>query len=99
MQFIQKFKGHTKEVTKTFARPFNGMEVEVGDIKFSVMEASIAAAMEIPQEEERWFKNKEFDERVWRIIFHNLSMDITVFKRGIHVSALEEKWTRLLLII
>ena len=75
------------------------MEVEVGDLKFSVTEASIAAATELPQEEERWFKNKYFDERAWMIILRNPGMDITVFKRGIPVSTLEEKWTSLLLII
>jgi len=75
------------------------VEVEVGDLKFSVTEASIAAATELPQEEERWFKNKYFDERAWMIILRNPGMDITVFKRGIPVSTLEEKWTSLLLII
>ena len=29
LQFIQKFRGYNKEVTKTFARSFNGVEVEV----------------------------------------------------------------------
>ena len=99
LQFIQKFKGHNKEVTKTFARSFNGVEVEIGDIKFLVTEESIAAATKLPQEGERWFKNKNFDERAWRIILHNPGMDITIFKRGIPVSALEEKWTSLLFII
>lgn len=48
LQFIQKFRGHNKEFTKTFARSFNDMEVEFGDIKFSVTEASIAAVTELP---------------------------------------------------
>lgn len=48
LQFIHKFRGYNKEVTKTFAGSFNGMEVEVGDLKFSVTEASIAAATELP---------------------------------------------------
>ena len=68
LQFIQKFRGYNKEVTKTFARSFNGVEVEVGDLKFSITEASIAAATELPQEGERWFTNKSFDKRAWRII-------------------------------
>jgi len=45
---FQKFKGHNKEVTKTFARSFNGMEVEIGDIKFPVTESSIVAATKLP---------------------------------------------------
>jgi len=31
-------------VTKAFARSFNGLEVEIGDLKFTVNEATIAAA-------------------------------------------------------
>jgi len=68
LRFIQKFRGYNKEITKTFARSFNGVEVEVGDLKFSVIEASIVAAMELPQEGERWFKNKIFYEGAWRVI-------------------------------
>ena len=99
LQFIQKFKGYNKEVMKTFARSFDGMEVEVGDLKFSVTEASIATAAELPHVGEWWFKNKSFDNKAWRVILHNPSMDITIFKCGIPVSALEEKWGSLLLII
>lgn len=63
LQFIKKFKGHHKEVTKVFARSFNGAEVEIGDIKFTVTESSIAIATKLSQEGERWFKNKDFDEK------------------------------------
>lgn len=89
LQFIQKFRGYNKEVTKKFARSFNGVEVEVGDIKFSITEAFITTATELPREGERWFKNKNFDERAWRIILRNPGMDITIFKRGIPVSTLK----------
>lgn len=34
LKFIKKFNGHHKEVTKTFARSFDGVEVEIGDIRF-----------------------------------------------------------------
>ena len=47
LRFIQKFRGYHKEVTKAFARSFNGLEVEVGDLKFVVNEASIAIATEL----------------------------------------------------
>ena len=44
LQFLEKFSGFHKEVTKTFARSFNGAEVEVGDIKCIITEAFIAEA-------------------------------------------------------
>jgi len=43
LRFIQKFKGHNKEVMKAFTRSFNDQVVEIGDLKFTVTEASIAA--------------------------------------------------------
>lgn len=48
LRFIQKFKGYNKKIINTFSRSFNGLEVEVGDLKFIVIEASIAAATELP---------------------------------------------------
>lgn len=58
LQFIQKFRGYNKEVTKIFARSFNGVELKVGDLKFSVTEASIAAATELPLEGDGGSKTK-----------------------------------------
>lgn len=48
LRFIQKFKGHNKEVTKAFARSFNDQVVEIGDLKFTVTKASIVAAIDLP---------------------------------------------------
>ena len=60
LKFIEKFDGFHKEITKSFARSFDGMEVEIGDIKFLVTEAFIVETAELPRVGERWFKNKEF---------------------------------------
>ena len=62
LRFIQKFKGHNKEVTKAFARSFDGQIVEIGDLKFTVTKATVAAATGLPQEGERWFKNRSVDD-------------------------------------
>lgn len=97
--FIQKFKGYNKEITKAFARSFNGQVVEIGDLKFTITKASIAATTELPQDGECWFKNKSLDEQAWRVILCNPGMDVTIFKRGIPVHALKEEWANLLLII
>ena len=59
LQFIEKFDGFHKEVTKSFARSFKGTEVEIGDINFSVTEAFIAKATELLKTSEIWFKNRE----------------------------------------
>ena len=99
LRFIQKFRGYHKEVTKAFARSFNGLEVEIGDLKFTVNEASIASATELLQEGERWLKKKNISDEAWRVILHNPGMDITIFKRGIPIHALKEEWATLLLVV
>lgn len=99
LRFIRKFRGYHKEVTKAFARSFDGLEAEIQDLKFVVNEASIATATELLQEGERWFKNKSISDEAWRTILRNQGMDITVFKRGISVHALKEEWATLLLVV
>ena len=81
---MEKFDGFHKEVTKNFARVFDGVEVEIGDIKFTV---------------EKWFKNRGIkgDER--RVSLKKPNMDITIFRKGIPSSELKSKWRNFLVII
>jgi len=99
LNFIEKFDGYHKEITKPFARSFNGTEVEIGDIKFVVTKSYIAEATELPRLGERWFKNKEFHSESWKVILRNLGMDVTMFRKGILISTLKNKWRSMLLIL
>ena len=99
LQFLEKFNGFHKEVTKTFARSFKGTEVEVGDIKLTVTEVFIAEATGFLRHGERWFKNREFHNESWKKILKSPGMDVTVFKKGIPSSALKNKWRNILLIL
>jgi len=49
LQFLEKFNGFHKEVTKTFARSFQGTEVEVGDVKFTVTEVFYCRGYRVAQ--------------------------------------------------
>lgn len=73
--------------------------MEIGDIKFAVIESFIAEAIELPRQGERWFKNMEFHGESWKVILRNLGMDVTVFRKGIPISALKNKWSNMLLIL
>jgi len=99
LQFLEKFNGFHKEVTKTFARSFKGAEVEVGDIKFTVTGAFIAEAIGLLRQGEKWFKNREFHNESWKQILNSPDMEVTVFKKGIPSSALKNKWRNMLLIL
>lgn len=99
LQFLEKFSGSHKEVTKTFARSFKGVEVEVGDIKFTVTEVFITEATGLLRQGEKWFKNREFHKESWKQILKSLGMDVTVFKKGIPSSELKNKWRNMFLIL
>lgn len=86
INFIEKFNGYHKEITKYFARSFDGIEVEIGDIKFAVTKFYIAKATELPRLGEGWFKSKEFHSESWKVILRNLGMDVTMFRKGIPIS-------------
>jgi len=99
LKLIDKFDGFHKEITKSFARYFDGTEVEIRDIKFEVTESFITEAIELPRHGERWFKNKEFHSKSWKVILKNPGMDVSVFRKGIPISALKSKWRNMLLIL
>lgn len=99
LQFIEKFNGFHKEVTKTFAHSFDGMEAEIGNIKITIMESMIAEATEFPRHGEKWFKNRGIDSEGWKVFLKNLNMDTTVYKKGIPSFALKNKWRNLLLVL
>ena len=44
LNFIEKFDGFHKEITKSFARSFDGAEVDIGDIKFTITKSFLAEA-------------------------------------------------------
>ena len=99
LNFIEKFDDCHKEITNSFARSFDGIEVEIGDIKFAVTESFIEEETEPLRHRERWFKNKEFHGESWKVILRNPSMDVTIFKNAIPILALKNKWSNMLLFI
>lgn len=99
LQFVGKFSGCHKEVTKTFAHSFDGMEAEIRDIKLTVTESMIAKATSLPRHGEKWFRNRGIDNEDWRVFLKNPSMETTVYEKGIPISTLKSKWRNLLLVL
>lgn len=83
LQCVQKFKGYHREVTKAFARSFQDKDnqVEIGDLKFTVTERSLAQATSLPQTGERWFKNRSVQDQQWKQILKNPGMDTSILQR------------------
>ena len=86
-------------MTKTFSNSFDGMEVEIGDIKFTIMESLIIEATKLPRSGEKWFKNRGINGEDWKLFLKNPNMDTTIFKKGIPSTTLKSKWRNLLLLL
>ena len=99
LNFIEKFDGFHKNITKSFARSFDGTEVEIGDIKFAVTNSFITEATKLARHGERWFKSKEFHSESWKVILRNPGMDVSMFGKGIPISYLKSKGRSMLLIL
>ena len=41
---MEKFDGHEKEITKSFARAYDDIEVEIGDVKLVLIESFVVGA-------------------------------------------------------
>jgi len=90
---LENFDGFNKEVTKSFSRDFDGIEVEIGDIKFVVTECLIVEAIGMSRVGEKWFKNKGIEGEEWKTFLKNPSMDITIFNKEFsvkHLKVIEE---------
>lgn len=55
--FLQKFQGYDNEVTKVFARSFDGVKAQIGDAQLILTYYFITEATELSRDGENWFKN------------------------------------------
>ena len=56
--FVTKFSGDNYGVSRTFSLSFDGIQVQLGDFQFEVIEQSIVEALSLPQTGERWYKGQ-----------------------------------------
>ena len=88
---VTKFSGENYGVSRTFALFFDGVHVELGDLRFEVIEQSITEALSPPQTSERWYKGQALnaiDLNFFLIYeYHN-----PVWKKGVSKGWLKEEW-------
>ena len=59
--FCEKLRGHNREVTNSFIKNYKNIVLSFQTLNFKVNEATIAEAMSITLEGERWFKKHLFE--------------------------------------
>ena len=65
INFFEKFNGHNEQASLAFAETFDGERVRVGNLQFRLSEDILAQVTGLPQQGERFFKTKQFKEKVW----------------------------------
>lgn len=61
MGFLRKFQGYNDKVTLSFSQSFNGEAMEVGNLKFKVIEGSISKVTGLSPMGDLFFKVCHFD--------------------------------------
>jgi hypothetical protein len=97
VKFIQYFEGFNLEVAQAFAKTFDGAKAKVGDMQLQVNEESIAEAMGLSQEGDRWFKNLKIEGIPWHSL---LVSKISCYNvKGMPIQLFKTRWHGLLLVI
>jgi hypothetical protein len=62
--FLEKFKGHHEGVSLSFAQTYDEENVQFGDMKLTIIEATIAEATGLPVAREKYFKRVIVDKKI-----------------------------------
>jgi hypothetical protein len=61
---LEKFRGHHEGISLSFAQTYDGENVQLGDVKLKIIEATIAEATSLPMIGERYFKRVIMDKNL-----------------------------------
>jgi hypothetical protein len=96
VSFLEKFKGHHEGISLVFAQTYDGENVQFGDVKLTITEATIAEATGLSMVGERYFKrvivDKNLCQKFLKPEHHNPD-----WTKGVPRSYIkEEYWTMLI---
>lgn len=97
-EFKKKFSGENYGVSRTFFLSFDGVQVQLGTLKFEVTKKSIARALFLPQTGECWYKGLAFDA-IYLNFFVKFEHHNPVWKNGVPKDWMKEEWHKVLLVV
>jgi hypothetical protein len=83
------FNAYNAQVTKSFARTFNGEHTKIGDIELQIDEELITRVTKFPLKGECWSKTKRVKEIPWSKIL--VSPEYKYDYKGMPISSIKEK--------
>ena len=97
--FFEKFDGYNEKASWEFAHSFDGERATIGKFTFRLSEYILAQMIGLPQQGERFFKIKQFEEKAW-VPFLCRSRESSVkWKKGVPRSWLIHPWDEVAYII
>jgi len=66
MPFLEKFKGHHEGISLSFAQKYDGESVLFGDMKLTITETTIAEAIGLPMDGQKYFKRVIVDRKLYQ---------------------------------
>ena len=61
--FLQKFDGHSEQITRDFINNFNQDQTRVGDVIIPVTQEYLSQALDLPMIGEKYYKGLHFKEK------------------------------------
>ena len=88
--FCDRLQGYHSQLTMAFIENYDDDRVQLQSLTVRVNEISIAEAISVLAEGERWFKQKEFKEDFSEfLVLGNEKLD---WKNGVHVNRIKPAW-------
>ena len=86
------------EVTRKFAKSFDGHKAQIGNLSLSSSEDFIAQVTGLPQIGEKWFKKQHMDEKAWTL-YINKSRKAHNWIHGVARRWIKSPWDELAYLI
>ena len=88
--FCEKLQGYNTQVTRVFIKKDKDGVVQFKNLKVTVDEESIAEAIGVPAQGEKWFKQHNFQGNYGKFLFPGFEK--LNWKNGIHVIKIKPNW-------
>ena len=96
---FEKFDGYNEKVSLEFSYSFDRERDTVSNFTFILSEDIMAQIIGLPQQGERFFKTKQFEEKAWTPFLCRSRAGLVKWKKGIPRSWLIHPWDEVAYVI
>lgn len=97
--FLQKFQGHSEQITKDFIDNFNQDQTQISEVIVPVTPDYLSKALELPMVGEKYYKGLHFKEKAWTFFLEKNRKGSFDRTKGIPREWFNEPWGELVLVI